>query len=136
MALFVSCPPQYRPAAEYQPGYDGLPVGGKRLPPNTRPFESRAEWQSHSSGRRVVAASVPVSSRRRRLAEKPRGGAEIAEGYENGYSIQKREDGMLPLPVSAIPASPRCNLEFPFKITVRPGTGARSIAEIAVKRGE
>ena len=27
-------------AAEYQPGYDGLPVGGKELPPNTRPGES------------------------------------------------------------------------------------------------
>ena len=57
-------PRQYRPAAEYQPGYDGLPVDGKQLPPNTRPCESRGERRSHSSGRRVVAASVLVSGRR------------------------------------------------------------------------
>ena len=64
MALFDAIPRQYRPAAEYQPGYDGLPVDGKQLPPNTRPCESRGERRSHSSGRRVVAASVLVSSRR------------------------------------------------------------------------
>ena len=57
-------PRQYRPAAEYQPGYDGLPVDGKQLPPNTRPCESRGERRSHSSGRRVVAASVLVTKLR------------------------------------------------------------------------
>ena len=55
-------PRQYRPAAEYQPGYDGLPVDGKQLPPNTRPCESRGERRSPSSGRRIVAASVLVTS--------------------------------------------------------------------------
>ena len=46
-------------AAEYQPGYDGLPGGGGR---RSQPCESRGEWRSHSSGRRVVAASVPTAS--------------------------------------------------------------------------
>ena len=41
----------------------GLPVGGTRVPPNTRSCESQGEWRSHSSGRRVVAASVLVSRR-------------------------------------------------------------------------
>ena len=69
MALFDAIPRQYRPAAEYQPGYDGLPVDGKQLPPNTRSCESRGERRSHSSGRRVVAASVRVSSPRTQDAE-------------------------------------------------------------------
>ena len=60
---FYAVSQRYRPAAEYQPGYDGLPVGGTRVPPNTRSCESQGEWRSHSSGRRVVAASVLVSRR-------------------------------------------------------------------------
>ena len=61
--MALSNPSRYRFVAEYQPGFDGLPVGGKGLPPNTRPCESQGERRSHSSGRRVVAASVLVSGR-------------------------------------------------------------------------
>ena len=52
--------------------------------------------------------------------EEQRGGAGIAEGDERGFSVKKRQDGMLLPPVSALSASPRprdCNLEDRFKIT-------------------
>ena len=56
--------------AEYQPGYDGLPVGGKGLPHSTAVQErtlstavqAPKRMASHSSGRRVVAASVLMSA--------------------------------------------------------------------------
>ncbi len=48
-----------RAATENQPSYDGLHGGGGR---RSQPCESRGEWHSHSSGRRVVAASVPTAS--------------------------------------------------------------------------
>ena len=63
-----------RAAAEYQPGYDGLPGGGDR---HSQPCESRGEWRGHSSGRRVVAASVPTAS-----APAP---SALAAEYQPGY---------------------------------------------------
>ena len=102
-------PRQYRPAAEYQPGYDGLPVDGKQLPPNTRPCESRGERRSHSSGRRVVAASVLVSGRRPGC---------------------RKSDGKVPSPFPGKPLEYRprsgsLNLERQFEITIdRHGTQA------------
>ena len=63
-----------RAAAEYQPGYDGLPGGGGR---RAQPCESRGEWRGHSGGRRVVAASVPTAS-----APVP---SALATEYQPGY---------------------------------------------------
>ena len=63
-----------RAATENQPGYDGLHGGGGR---RSQPCESRGEWHSHSSGRRVVAASVPTAS-----APIP---SALAAEYQPGY---------------------------------------------------
>ena len=60
---------QYRPLAEYQPGYDGLPVGGKGLPPSTaaripqnpgrtaQPFE----WATRRSRVGTAEATAPLA---------------------------------------------------------------------------
>ena len=64
-----------RPNAECQPGYDGLPGGVCR---RSQPCESRGEWRGHSSGRRVVAASVPTASAPAPLAL----AAECQPGYD------------------------------------------------------
>ena len=65
-----------RAAAEYQPGYDGLPGGGGRRPAFTAVRIPR-RMARHSSGRRVVAASVPTAS-----APAP---SALAAEYQPGY---------------------------------------------------
>ena len=89
-----------RAAAEYQPGYDGLPGGGRR----SQPCGSRGEWRGHSSGRRVVAASVPTAS-----ALAP---SALAAEYQPGY------DG-LPGGAQGLRALPFVSIAIRIMMTIR-----------------
>ena len=57
------------PLQSTNPATTGCPGGGGR---RSHPCESRGEWRGHSSGRRVVAASVP-------------GASALAAEYQPGY---------------------------------------------------
>ena len=64
------------PLRSTNPATTGCPAaaaGGRR----SQPCESRGEWRGHSSGRRVVAASVPTAS-----APAP---SALAAEYQPGY---------------------------------------------------